>query len=714
MKVYCLGCREKTDTKGGHAVVCAGRDAYAGTCSACGCRKQVFVKSRRGGSIDMDLLRKQGLELRQELAHSGRRQEVLDLFNTKWRTAPPGVVDYGAWFRKQPDVRAALGSAERETAGLKTTAEATTKKNLEAHDEEMRRRHGPAWDRYSAETKKALALAPLQERLKESIAKRNPLLRHLITTDPIIVNGLEQVYEFLVNGGTEVAKAVLTGKPQDALVAIAKKAAPGLIGALTASREDPGPIASKLREVAKQVAGSGMGRGAPDGPTTDTQISARLAGLQGFLGCFPVDQMPRLRRGQCLIANADTSDGPGTHWIAISAQKGTPCIFDPFGCPPDPRMSALLSRFKGKHCSNTLQYQPPESQACGPLAAYFLDRRAVHDLYTVLYDDLSPSTSEENCRKAREWFGSHGSGVISELHRFFTGVYPGQKDCEATVQAHADAIITEIRVVRAPINSVYRTLVKVVSLGAFDRELEKKNISDVYHLAMNVKLSDGWSGRMEKNERVKIGPPLLEPGSQSMPVSLSGKRIKFSDFWTQCMGRIGERRFWSYSASDNNCQRWISDLLSTQGLLTQTLDGWINQPVADAAKTLPGITKHLLDLASVVGRPGGGEDADMETEGGGGLFLFGEPKTNMRTKTKALAPAQLQALSTLRGNAIPEGRPGGVSVGGSMKKAQGYCMKCRATRTMMPKERVTKNKMVMATGKCDHCGTTICKFVRKA
>lgn len=67
--------------------------------------------------------------------------------------------------------------------------------------------------------------------------------------------------------------------------------------------------------------------------TTDehqlTEICKNLFGKQ-YRGTFPVDRLPKLQRGQCCILNLDTSDKPGSHWVAVYKHEHLH-IYDSFG-----------------------------------------------------------------------------------------------------------------------------------------------------------------------------------------------------------------------------------------------------------------------------------------------------------------------------------------------------------------------------------------------
>jgi hypothetical protein len=51
-----------------------------------------------------------------------------------------------------------------------------------------------------------------------------------------------------------------------------------------------------------------------------------------YRGTFPSDRIPQLKSNQCCIINLDTSNEPGSHWIAVARGKGLQCYaYDSFG-----------------------------------------------------------------------------------------------------------------------------------------------------------------------------------------------------------------------------------------------------------------------------------------------------------------------------------------------------------------------------------------------
>jgi serine/threonine protein kinase len=98
-----------------------------------------------------------------------------------------------------------------------------------------------------------------------------------------------------------------------------------------------------------------------------------------FIGCFPADKIPRLKRGpfpHCMVVNTDSSGLEGTHWTAIFVESLQSVeYYDSFGeWPPPFNIHKFLNHFT-KIVYNSLSLQSERSASCGMHVIYYLYKR---------------------------------------------------------------------------------------------------------------------------------------------------------------------------------------------------------------------------------------------------------------------------------------------------------------------------------------------------
>lgn len=156
--------------------------------------------------------------------------------------------------------------------------------------------------------------------------------------------------------------------------------------------------------------GEAEGKGASategSGGTDNFQLQRAMKGVKGFKGVFPIDLLPaRLKGGDKLIINYQTSAQGGSHWIALCVLGKRAVVFDPFGVKPPEAVVALIKHSGLSLVANNSDYQMPESGACGQFAVFFLHHvRSFPTLYKVLYEDLTPEPVLGNEIRVKKFF----------------------------------------------------------------------------------------------------------------------------------------------------------------------------------------------------------------------------------------------------------------------------------------------------------------------
>jgi hypothetical protein len=155
--------------------------------------------------------------------------------------------------------------------------------------------------------------------------------------------------------------------------------------------------------------------------------------------------------------------------------------------------------------------------------------------------------------------------------------------------------ITNISVCRTPVQGIIQKLVNWLSLGALNRAMKNLNMHDtLFHLFLIITTSSGKHFKLEKNETINVVPGLNYNGGSCMGVYLKGP-ITVRQFVENGLKYAGPERFYTYRGLSWNCQRWVSDMLNGSGLMYPGLDRFVNQPVEQLAKQIPGITQTIMN-----------------------------------------------------------------------------------------------------------------------
>ena len=157
--------------------------------------------------------------------------------------------------------------------------------------------------------------------------------------------------------------------------------------------------------------------------------------------------------------------------------------------------------------------------------------------------------------------------------------------------------IKTITVGRNPVQSYVQKALNLLSGGKFKDQVKNMNYDDVFHLFEIVVLDDNTKMIVEKNAVVNMKVISKIPSMKdSMFVNL-GKTIKFGDYVQNAVDKVGTS-IYLYDKATNNCQKFISDLQKSNGLMNNELDKFINQDVVGVLSTSPSYVGRIADIAT--------------------------------------------------------------------------------------------------------------------
>lgn len=109
--------------------------------------------------------------------------------------------------------------------------------------------------------------------------------------------------------------------------------------------------------------------------TSSIEINSFLRNDPLFLGCFPLDRLPKIksRQARSMIINTHPAGGQGEHWIALVMTKEHCFYFDSFGCPIiEININRYLSKYYQKVVYSDICIQHVMSEKCGEFCMGFV------------------------------------------------------------------------------------------------------------------------------------------------------------------------------------------------------------------------------------------------------------------------------------------------------------------------------------------------------
>lgn len=163
-----------------------------------------------------------------------------------------------------------------------------------------------------------------------------------------------------------------------------------------------------------------------------------------------------------------------------------------------------------------------------------------------------------------------------------------------------DDEITKITANRTPLSKVLKFLLNITSSGQLEKKMEKTDYDTLCHLFMVIQTKNGMFV-VEKNEVIQIYKfKSIGKGTQTLPVPVNAG-LTLNDMLENTKNSMGDK-FFSYKASDNNCQYFLNKMLISSGLNTDVLEKFILQDVRtlfDGNEGFRKIVNTTTDIGSV-------------------------------------------------------------------------------------------------------------------
>jgi hypothetical protein len=170
------------------------------------------------------------------------------------------------------------------------------------------------------------------------------------------------------------------------------------------------------------------------------------------------------------------------------------------------------------------------------------------------------------------------------------------------IDKYGEKQITNIKIGRTPLPSILTKILNVVSLGAFNKIIQRSPYDDLFHLFCILTLSNGSVIKLllEKNEAInmKIISNYNPKNAEYVDVG-SVSNVTLNELLNNAR-KVQGSDFFKYNATTNNCQDFLIAVLKGSKILNDNLRSFIKQDVKSIFKSLP-ITKKIMNTITGIG-----------------------------------------------------------------------------------------------------------------
>lgn len=214
-----------------------------------------------------------------------------------------------------------------------------------------------------------------------------------------------------------------------------------------------------------------------------------------------------------------------------------------------------------------------------------------------------------------------GAGVISDLKSAASRVVDKVKDTAKSVvdkvkatlffppnklpgsaqkvfNKYKDETIKTIYICRQPIQGVLKKIANWITGGEYQKKIESLGYTDAFHLYSVVEFTSGDCIVLEKNQRINMKSTSGPPTGDCITIKASGT---LGQLFEAGLKSMGDHDFFQYSADNNNCQKFLNELLKANGYGSAATTKFIMQDAKSIFDTFTKGQKAAIQGATDLG-----------------------------------------------------------------------------------------------------------------
>jgi len=164
---------------------------------------------------------------------------------------------------------------------------------------------------------------------------------------------------------------------------------------------------------------------------------------------------------------------------------------------------------------------------------------------------------------------------------------------------NGDKVIASAVINRKPVKEKLTNLLNVLSFGQFKKNIAEEPYDDLFHLSIVLNTTDGKTIMVEKNEVLNMAMTGRK-GGETYPIAPFSTGKTLNEIMENTRKKMGDEKFFSYSARNNNCQDFIMSLLQANGMGDADEFKFVKQDTKQmfkGLKTLSNVADFITDIA---------------------------------------------------------------------------------------------------------------------
>lgn len=157
-------------------------------------------------------------------------------------------------------------------------------------------------------------------------------------------------------------------------------------------------------------------------------------------------------------------------------------------------------------------------------------------------------------------------------------------------------------IVRQPILKIWNYILNALSQGEFKKALDNSPYDELFHLRLDVILSEDTWISIEKTDLITMTVnPSIDDTGETEEIRRKPFNLTINELMENTRKYMGEKKFFNYSGVYNNCQDFIMGILKSNDIGTQEDYDFVKQDVKSIFKDMEFLRKFMNTATDISG-----------------------------------------------------------------------------------------------------------------